>query len=92
MTFRDLLTMNSMLLKIFAGKAIINSWLKQKKNPFNDDGDIIIPNFKSLVDKLYFRNYMNQRLLRFVPIAITQIKVCLIMKKEQFKMQQIFFY
>ena len=41
MTFRDLLTMNSMLLKIFAGEAIINSWLKQKKNPFNDDGDII---------------------------------------------------
>ena len=35
-----------------AGKAIINSWLKQKKNPFNDDGDIIIPDFQSLVDGL----------------------------------------
>ena len=35
---------------------------------------------------------MNQRLLRFLQMAITQIKVCLIMKKEQFKMQQMIFY
>ena len=35
-----------------AGKAVINSWLKQKKTPFNKDGDIIIPNFQSLVEDL----------------------------------------
>ena len=35
-----------------AGKAVINSWLKQKKKPFNDDGDVIIPNFQSLVEEL----------------------------------------
>ena len=35
-----------------AGKAAINSWLKQKKKPFNDDGDVMIPNFQSLVEEL----------------------------------------
>ena len=34
-----------------AGKAVINSWLKQKKTLFNKD-DIIIPNFQSLVEDL----------------------------------------